>query len=142
MYVDSIIHPFHLFPPSIFGFQMLKRKQCVSANDAGPSPLVDHRVCSKEVKIIICDIDILQDNLVQKVDKSVRLPHALTRHVRLQFSLSMFLQYSFVSLWVLIILKILWLVVLMKWYDISLSVVGGYLHVVHPGQHVVHQKCL
>jgi hypothetical protein len=88
MYVDTVIHPFHLFPPSIFGFQMLKTKQCISTNGAGPSPLVDHRVCSKVVKIIICGIDVLQGNLVQKADKSLQLPHALTSHVCLQFSLS------------------------------------------------------
>lgn len=87
-YVDSVFHPFHLFPPSIFAFQLLKRMQCVSTNGTGPSPLVDHRVCSKDVKIIICDIDVficdidvLQGNHVQKVDKSLLLPHALTSHV-------------------------------------------------------------
>jgi len=87
-YVDSIFHPFHLFPPSIFGFQLLKRIQCVSTNGTGPSPLVDHRVCSKDVKIIICDIDVLLGNHVQKVGKRLLLPHALTSHVCLQFSLS------------------------------------------------------
>ena len=80
MYVDSAIHPLHLFPPSIFGLQMLKRKNCISTNGAGPFPLVDHRVCGKDVKIIICDIDVLQGNLVQKVDKSLQLSPALTSH--------------------------------------------------------------
>jgi len=110
-YVDSVFHPFHVFPPSIFGFQLLKRMHSVSTNGIGPSPLVDHRVCSKDVKII-CDIDVLQGNHVQKVDKSLLLPHALTSHVCLQFSLSnVFTEFFSISLWVLIILKILWVVV-------------------------------
>jgi hypothetical protein len=41
----------------------------------------------------------------------------------------MFLQCSFIHLWVLIILKILWVVALI-WYDISLSAVGGVRHTI------------
>jgi hypothetical protein len=48
-YADSIIRPFDLLPPSTFGFQMLKIKQHASTNGAGPSALVHHRVCSKEM---------------------------------------------------------------------------------------------
>jgi hypothetical protein len=148
-YVDSVIHPFHLLPPSIFGFQMWKRKQCISTNGAGPSPLVDHRVCSKDVNIIICDPDVLQGNLVQKVEKvcNCLMPWPIICACNSVFPI--FLQCSFVSLWLHIILKILRVVVLMIWCAISLSVVGGVRHtitsmwcVVHPGQHAVHQKCL
>jgi hypothetical protein len=75
---------FDLLPPTIFGFQVLKIKQCISTNGADPSLLVDHRLCSKDGKIILCDIDVSQGNHVQKVDESLQRPRSLASQVCLQ----------------------------------------------------------
>ena len=71
LYVD-VIHPLHLLSPSIFVFQVLDTKHCISANGARQFLLVDHRVCSKEGEIIISDINVLQDNHVQIVEASLQ----------------------------------------------------------------------
>lgn len=50
--------------PSNCGLQLLKIKQRISINGASLSFLVDHRVCNKDGKTILCDIDIPQGNYV------------------------------------------------------------------------------
>jgi hypothetical protein len=74
MYIDSVIHPFNLFPPSTFGFQMFMIS-------AGPSPLIDHSVCSKDGGTVLYPIDVLQGNNVLKVDNSLEWPQFLASQV-------------------------------------------------------------
>jgi hypothetical protein len=52
-------------------------KQCILTNGAGPSPLIDHRVCNKDGGIVQCDTNVLQGNHVQKVDISLEQPYFL-----------------------------------------------------------------
>jgi len=45
------------------------------------SPLIDHRVCSKDGGIVICNIDVLRGNHVQKVDRSLERLYFLVGQV-------------------------------------------------------------
>jgi hypothetical protein len=53
------------------------KQQCILTNGAGPSPLMDHRMCSKAGGIVVCDTEVLQGNHVQKVDKRLERPYFL-----------------------------------------------------------------
>jgi hypothetical protein len=66
-YVHSVIHPFDPLPLSIFGFQMLNRKQCISADGSGPSLLFDYRLCREDGEIIFRYTDVWQGSHVQEV---------------------------------------------------------------------------
>lgn len=66
------MHPFDLLPSSTCGFQVLKVKQCISADVAGPTK------CAARMVKYSCVIQMFcKANRVQKVDESVRWPHSL-----------------------------------------------------------------
>ena len=72
-FADSVVYPFDLSPPSIFGFQTLKINQCVPTYGARPSTPIGLK-CSKDSEIILCDTDVSQGSHVQKVDEGLQRP--------------------------------------------------------------------
>lgn len=84
MLTVSFTHSTSCLP--VFGFHMLKIKQCVSADGASLS-LKLITVCGKDGKITLCDVDDSQGNHVQKVGQSLQQPHSLAGRLCLPLSL-------------------------------------------------------
>lgn len=60
---------------------MLKIEQRVSTNGPVSSLIVDHRVCSRDGRLFLCDMDVSGGSRVQEADESSQRPRSLANQV-------------------------------------------------------------